>query len=168
MSDVRILPLPVVLPGLAGDATAPMNDLAAYAGLLAASFLAATLLPAQSEAVLLGLVLGGKQSASLLVAVATVGNVGGSALNWLIGRSVERLRDRWWFPVSPKALSRAQDRFRRFGVWSLLLSWLPFVGDPITLAAGMLRVPLGQFLLLVFLGKAGRYIVLTVATLHLA
>lgn len=144
-----------------------MNDLAAYAGLLTASFLAATLLPAQSEVVLVGLVLGGGQSAFLLVAVATVGNVGGSALNWLIGRSVERFRDRWWFPVPPKALSRAQVWFRRFGVWSLLLSWLPVVGDPLTLVAGMLRVPFRQFLVLVFLGKAGRHVVLTMATLQL-
>lgn len=135
-----------------------MSDLAAYFGLLVAAFLAATLLPAQSEALLAGLVASGKFSTVLLVLVASVGNVLGSVLNWLIGRGIERFRDRRWFPVSPQALERAQGWYGRLGHWSLLLAWLPIIGDPLTLVAGTMREPLWRFLLLVTIGKVGRYL----------
>ena len=141
-----------------------MGDLAAYGGLFAAAFVAATLLPAQSEAVLVGLLLAGDHSPTLLVLVASLGNVGGSVVNWLLGRSIDRFRGRRWFPVPERALARAQGWFSHFGCWSLLLAWLPVVGDPLTVAAGVLRVPFWRFLLLVALGKVGRYAVLTLLT----
>lgn len=137
-----------------------MTDLAAYGSLFVAALLAATLIPAQSESVLSGLILAGGQPMVALVAVASLGNILGSVLNWLIGRGVERLRTRRWFPASEAQLQRAQRRYSRFGYWSLLLAWVPVIGDPLTLAAGIMREPLWRFLLLVSIGKIGRYAIL--------
>lgn len=137
-----------------------MQDIAAYAGLFMAAFLAATLIPAQSESVLTGLLLAGGQNPVMLVAVASLGNVLGSVLNWLIGRGVERFRERRWFPASQTQLDRAQAQYKRFGYWSLLLAWVPIIGDPLTLVAGIMREPLWRFLVLVSIGKVGRYAVI--------
>ncbi|MDO8983047.1 YqaA family protein [Cypionkella sp.] len=143
-----------------------MADVAAYAGLFAAAFLAATLLPAQSEALVAGLLLAGYMP-WLVLAVASVGNVLGSALNWSLGRGIERFRDRRWFPANALALERAEGWYRRYGKWSLLLAWVPIIGDPLTLIAGVLREPFPVFLLLVTIGKVGRYLVIAAATLGL-
>ncbi len=142
-----------------------MTDLAAYAGLFAVAFVAATILPAQSELALAGLLLSGNFSPWLLVAVASVGNVLGSCVNWLIGRFAERFRDRRWFPVSQPALDRTQGWYRRYGRWSLLLSWAPVVGDPLTVAAGFLREPFWSFLILVTIAKTARYVLLALGAL---
>jgi len=142
-----------------------VSGLAAYAGLFGAAFIAATILPAQSEAALVGLLLTGAYPPALLLFVASVGNVAGSVVNWLLGRSVERYRDRRWFPVGPAVLDRAQGWYRRYGRWSLLLSWAPVVGDPLTVAAGVMREPFLPFLLLVALAKTGRYLVLAALAL---
>ncbi len=142
-----------------------MSGLAAYAGLFGAAFLAATILPAQSETALVGLLLTGAYPPALLLFVASVGNVAGSVVNWLLGRSVERYRDRRWFPVGAPALERAQGWYRRYGRWSLLLSWAPVVGDPLTVTAGVMREPFLPFLLLVALAKTGRYLVLAALAL---
>lgn len=135
-------------------------------GLFLAALIAATLLPAQSEAVLVALLLDGGDPV-LLVAAATAGNVLGSLVNWWLGLQVQRFQGRRWFPVSPVRLERAQAWYRRYGRWSLLLSWAPVIGDPITLAAGVMREPLRVFLPLVFIAKAMRYIVLALVTLGL-
>ena len=137
-----------------------MQDLAAYGGLFFAALLAATLVPAQSESLLTGLLLAGGQHPGLLVAVASLGNVLGSIINWLIGRGVERFRERKWFPASPLQLARAQAQYQRFGYWSLLLAWVPIIGDPLTLVAGIMREPLWRFVVLVSIGKVGRYVAL--------
>ncbi|MEM5472969.1 YqaA family protein [Hoeflea sp. AS60] len=137
-----------------------MIDFAAYGSLFLAAFLAATLIPAQSESVLTGLILAGGQPVGLLVAVASLGNILGSLVNWLIGRGVEQFRERAWFPASEKQLERAQQQYQRFGYWSLLLAWVPFIGDPLTLVAGIMREPLWRFLALVSIGKIGRYVAL--------
>lgn len=139
--------------------------LAAHAGLFLSAFGAATLLPLQSEAVLVGLLLGGQYSVWTLLLAASLGNVLGSLVNWVLGRGVERWRDRRWFPVSAQTLEKAQARYRRFGSWSLLLSWAPVIGDPLTLIAGVMREPLWRFLLLVTLAKVGRYAILAWLTL---
>lgn len=142
-----------------------MNNLPAYAGLFGAALAAATILPAQSEAVLVGLLLTDAYSPVLLLAVASFGNTAGSVVNWLLGRSVERYRDRRWFPVDAASLARAQGWYRRYGRWSLLLSWAPLVGDPLTVVAGVMREPFPVFLLLVALAKTGRYVALTAVTM---
>jgi len=137
----------------------------AYIGLFFAAFGAATLLPLQSEAVLVGLLASDRYQIWLLLGVATLGNVLGSLLNWWLGRGIERFRDRRWFPVSPERLEKARIYYQRGGHWSLLLSWLPVIGDPLTLVAGVMREPLGRFLLIVTLAKGARYGVLTLVTL---
>jgi membrane protein YqaA with SNARE-associated domain len=145
-----------------------MAEFAAYLGLFVVALAAATILPMQSEAVLVGLLLTEEYSTLLLVAVASVGNVLGSVLNWFLGRGIERFRSRQWFPVGKDAMDRAQRWYHRYGRWSLLASWLPIVGDPITVVAGVLREPLPTFLLLVAVAKVGRYIAIALATASLA
>lgn len=145
-----------------------MDDLAILGGLFAISFVAATILPAQSEAVLVGLLMAGTHSPLLLVGVASLGNVLGAVVNWALGRGIERFRNRGWFPVSPSMLDRATGWYRRWGRWSLLLSWAPFGGDALTVAAGVLREPLWSFVLLVTIAKTARYLILAVTTLSLA
>lgn len=140
-----------------------MTGLAAYGGLFVTAFAAATLLPAQSEAVLAGLILNGGHSLALLIAVATIGNVQGSLVNWVLGRQVERFKDRRWFPASPATLARAESWYRRYGRWSLLLSWVPIIGDPLTLIAGTLKEPLWSFLSLVSIAKLTRYVAVAAA-----
>lgn len=144
-----------------------MDDLAILGGLFAISFVAATILPAQSEAVLVGVLVAGTHSPLLLVGVASLGNVLGAVVNWALGRGIERFRNRRWFPVSPSMLDRATGWYRRWGRWSLLVSWAPFGGDALTVAAGVLREPLWSFVLLVTIAKTARYLVLAVATLSL-
>ena len=97
--------------------------------------------------------------AGLLLA-ASLGNTLGSVANWGLGRFCLHWRDRKWFPVKPKELERASAWFGRYGMASLLLAWVPVVGDPLTLAAGVLRVRFLPFLLLVAIGKTARYAVL--------
>jgi len=137
----------------------------AYVGLFLSALIAATILPMQSEAVLVGLLIGGERSVVLLLVVATVGNVLGSLINWYLGRFLLRFQQRRWFPTSEQQLAVAENWYRRYGRWSLLGSWLPILGDPITVAAGVMREPLASFLILVTLAKAGRYIILAAATL---
>ena len=137
----------------------------AYIGLFLAAFGAATLLPLQSEALLVGLLLSGKYWLWALLAVATLGNVLGSLVNWWLGRAIEHYRDRRWFPVSPAHLEKARHHYQRYGHWSLLFSWVPIIGDPLTLVAGVMREPLGRFLLIVTLAMGARYGVVALATL---
>jgi membrane protein YqaA with SNARE-associated domain len=130
-------------------------------GLMAgAAFVAATLLPAQSEAVFLGL-LAAKGAAPLaLFLTASLANTMGSIVNWWLGRliarhGVERLPAR--LRPDPARFAQAQAFFARFGWPSLLLAWLPLVGDPLTFVAGTLNYPFARFAALVLIGKAGRY-----------
>jgi membrane protein YqaA with SNARE-associated domain len=99
--------------------------------------------------------------------VASLGNILGSCVNWLLGRAAERFRDRKWFPLSQASLDKAQGWYHRYGRWSLLLSWMPIVGDPLTIAAGLLREPFWSFLILVSIAKTVRYILLTLGALGL-
>lgn len=142
-----------------------MLTLSVYLGLFLSALGAATLLPLQSEAVLVGLLLSNNYPVWLLLAVATIGNVLGAAINWGIGRYIDHLRHKSWFPVSDAQLDKAQVHYQRYGHWSLLFSWLPVIGDPLTLVAGILREPFWKFLLLVTVAKGGRYLVLAALTL---
>lgn len=140
----------------------------ALGGLFLTALVAATLIPAQSEAVLVGLILLNQHPVWLLLAVATLGNVLGSVVNWALGRYLAHHAGARWFPVSQAALARAEAHYARWGRYSLLGAWLPLVGDPLTLAAGLLREPLGRFVVLVTLAKGGRYGLLAWGTLHFA
>jgi membrane protein YqaA with SNARE-associated domain len=141
--------------------------LASYFGLFIAAFGAATLLPLQSEAVLTSLLMLGKHPVWALVAVATIGNSLGAIVNWLMGRYIDHLRHKKWFPVGEAKLARAQRGYHRYGRWSLLLSWVPVIGDPLTVVAGVMREPLLSFILIVTIAKLGRYLVLTFITLSI-
>ncbi|WP_339452552.1 YqaA family protein [Pseudomonas sp. EA_5y_Pfl2_R50] len=138
---------------------------AAYTGLFFAAFGAATLLPLQSEALLVGLIVSDHYWLWGLLAVATLGNVLGSLVNWWLGRGLERFQDRRWFPLNPRQMAKARKHYERYGHWSLLLSWLPIIGDPLTLVAGVLREPIGRFLLIVTFAKGARYAVVAMLTL---
>ena len=141
-----------------------MLGLGVYAGLFVVAFGAATLLPLQSEALLTGLLLADYDPA-LLIAIASTGNVLGSTVNWGIGRQVERFRNRRWFPANEAQLERARGWYQRYGKWSLLLSWVPIIGDPLTLVAGVMRERLSTFLVLVAIAKMGRYIAVAAVVL---
>ncbi len=117
---------------------------------------AATVLPFSSEATLLWL-LSHDYAPGWLWAVATLGNTLGSVINALLGRYCLHFKDRRWFPVSAVQLARSQQWFARYGYWSLLLAWLPVVGDALTLAAGVMRVRWWPFIVLVAVGKGARY-----------
>lgn len=131
-----------------------------YLGLFLSAFIAATLLPLYSEAVIVALSGAGGFDAVLLVAVATAGNTLGAVVNWALGRYLLYWQDRKWFPFRPAQLEKASRWFRHYGEWSLLLAWAPVVGDPLTFVAGVMRVHIVPFLILVTIGKAGRYAVL--------
>lgn len=133
--------------------------MSAYLLLFVSGFVAATLFPASSEALLLTLQANGYAVWGLFVA-ATSGNTLGACVNWYLGLRLNEFQHKRWFPVSPAALEKAQWQFQRFGSWSLLLSWLPIIGDPLTLVAGVLKVRFRLFLLLVTTGKTLRYAVL--------
>lgn len=131
----------------------------AYFSLFITGFIAATLFPASSEVLLLALLAQGLSPFWLWTA-ATLGNTLGSCVNWYLGRELLRFQHRSWFPISAAALQRATLQFQRYGRWSLLLAWLPVVGDPLTMVAGVLRVPFRLFVVLVALGKGLRYAIL--------
>lgn len=143
-----------------------MLNLASYLGLGVSAFVAATLLPMQSEAALVALITLQPKAVYWLVITASIGNILGSITNWWLGTQLQRWQNKRWFPATPQQLNRAQNWYQRYGRWSLLLSWLPIIGDPLTLIAGVLREPLGRFILLVSIAKTGRYLVLAFITLQ--
>ena len=141
-----------------------MEHIVQYGGLFTAAFLSATVLPFQSEVVLFGLLLTEHYQWSLLVLVASIGNTLGSVANWGLGRLVTRLENRTWFPVKRESIARAEAWYHHYGRWSLLLSWLPLIGDPLTIVAGVLREPFPVFLALVALAKTARYVAVAAVT----
>ncbi len=128
-----------------------------YVGLFISAFLAATIVPFSSEAVLASLTVAGGWDALTLWLVASVANTLGAVVNWALGRWLVHFQDRKWFPFKQRDLERADKWFQRYGVWSLLLSWVPLIGDPITFAAGFLRVRFLVFIFLVAIAKSARY-----------
>ena len=144
-----------------------------YLTLFLSALVAATILPAQSEAVLVWHITDTPGQAAVLVAVATLGNVLGAVINWGIGRLINRGINRginkgWVAKIAaPEKLKKAEAMYRRYGRFSLLASWVPFIGDPLTVIAGVLREPLWSFLLIVTIAKSGRYIILAMLTLGL-
>lgn len=137
-----------------------MEALAIYSALFVSAFLAATVLPISSEVMLAGLITTGRGDPALLFTVATIGNTLGSVVNWFLGRGIDTLQTRRWFPITREHYERASRSFRRFGAWTLLFAWLPVVGDAFTVAAGAARIHLGVFVVLVAMGKAARYAVI--------
>jgi membrane protein YqaA with SNARE-associated domain len=126
--------------------------------LFASAFLSATVLPGTSEAALVAVLASDAASPALAIAVATVGNTLGSVVNWAIGRFLGRYHGHPRFPIGKERFERTVAMYRRWGVWSLLLSWAPVIGDPLTVVAGVLRTNLPLFILLVGSAKLARYL----------
>ena len=137
-----------------------------YIGLFLSSFLSATILPGQSEIALTSLIILNNHSLSFLVFIASLGNVLGSLLNWFIGSKLERFKKKKWFPVTKLQLKKASNWYHKYGKWTLLLSWVPFVGDPITIVAGIFRIPIMHFILIVSFAKTMRYIFIAFIALN--
>ena len=122
------------------------------------SFLAATILPLSSEIVLTTMLITNLFEKNILLIVASSGNILGSVFNWYLGKKIIIFQDRKWFPVSPKQLNKSQKYFQKYGLWSLLLAWVPVIGDPLTLLAGVLKVRFSIFFILVSISKISRYV----------
>lgn len=134
-----------------------MDGVVELTGLFLAAFLAATLLPGGSEAALVALAALSSHSLISLLIVASIGNTLGSVVNYWLGHLALHYQDCKWFPISKQDLTKAQGWFSRWGQWSLLLAWVPIIGDPLTFAAGVMRMHFGRFLILVAISKTVRY-----------
>ena len=120
----------------------------------------ATIIPFGSEAYFITLLSLEKYNHFILFVVASFGNVLGSLFNWICGFYINFFIKKSWFPVNSKIIDRGNKLFTKYGKWSLLISWFPLIGDPITFAAGTLRYPIIPFLVLVSIGKVGRYLII--------
>ena len=129
-----------------------------YLSLFAISFLAATILPFSSELSLATLIATSDYDNLLLLTVASFGNILGSLVNWALGSYSRNLTTKKWFPFKETQIERSSKWFKKFGKWSLLFAWVPVIGDPLTLVAGILRVKFIDFIILVAIGKVSRYI----------
>jgi membrane protein YqaA with SNARE-associated domain len=136
-----------------------------YFGLFVAAFLAATILPLSSEVVLSVLLLNGLSPVAL-VSIATLGNVLGSLTNYGLGYWASLKVIKKWLKMSEEDFTRAEQRFKKYGLFSLCFAWVPIVGDPITVVAGILRIRLLWFVLLVTAGKLLRYIAISYVALQ--
>jgi len=136
-----------------------VSDALSLASLFASSFLSATLLPGNSEVVLMAMLLSGVSQPWLLVLIATMGNSLGGLTNVILGR---------FFPL--RETSRWQEKavgwLKRYGAGTLLLSWMPVIGDLLCLLAGWMRISWGPVLFFLCLGKAVRYVLVAWATLQ--
>ena len=120
----------------------------------------ATIIPFGSEAYFITLLSLEKYNHFILFVVASVGNVLGSLFNWICGFYINFFIKKSWFPINNKIIDRGNKLFTKYGKWSLLISWFPLIGDPMTFAAGTLRYPIIPFLVLVSIGKVGRYLII--------
>ena len=135
-----------------------MNSLEAYTSLFISSFLSSTILPGHSEITLTTLFLLEKYSQFLLIFFASLGNILGSIVNWFLGLYITKFINKSWFPFSKKQLDKASSWYLKYGKWSLFLCWVPIIGDPLTIVAGMFRFPLIIFIIIVSISKVLRYI----------
>lgn len=140
-----------------------MVILSSLFGLFVAAFVAATIVPFQSEVIFVALQVAGRVPVTWLIVVASIGNTLGAVVNYYIGFGITRFEGKRWFPATPAQMARAEAWFQRWGVWVLLVSWLP-VGDVMTVMAGVMRTRLWVFLVLVGIAKTTRYIGLALIT----
>ena len=131
-----------------------------YLSLFTISFLAATILPFSSELTLAGLIATSNYDNLFLLIVASFGNTLGSVVNWALGFYSRNFTTKKWFPFKDNQIAKSSQWFSRFGKWSLLFSWVPIIGDPLTLVAGLLRVGFLDFIILVTIGKVSRYLLI--------
>ena len=136
-----------------------------YLSLFTLSFLVATIIPFGSEMYFATLLAMGNYNSLLLLIVASIGNILGSVFNWKCGYYAAYFLKKKWFPIKQKQIDKASIFFIKYGKWSLLLGWVPFIGDPITFVAGTFRYSFFPFLILVSVGKVARYLVVYFSTL---
>lgn len=136
-----------------------------YFSLFAASALAATLIPAQSESVLVGSIVLMPEEVWGLVMIASFGNTLGAVVNWVLGRFFGQTIGQRFFSDTPR-MRRITHWYQRYGWLTLFGSWIPIVGDPLTFCAGVMREPLWRFLLVVTFAKTLRYMVVALTTLQ--
>jgi len=123
------------------------------------ALISSTLFPGGSEVLLLYRLNEGGNVAALVL-IATVGNVLGSLITYGMGRLCNAAAHKQWLRISERQTQKAEQWFEKYGKPSLLLAWLPIIGDPLCLAAGLLRCQPITFLILVSIGKLIRYSVL--------
>ena len=119
-----------------------------------------TFFPFASETYLITLLLSEKYNVLLLLLLASVGNILGSVISWLFGYFINYFINKTWFPINKYLLQKANSIFKKYGKWSLLFSWVPFIGDPIAFVAGTFRYNLIFFLIFVSIGKVSRYLLI--------
>ncbi|MFT7879130.1 MAG: YqaA family protein [Sulfurimonas sp.] len=129
-----------------------------YLTLFFIAFVSATLLPMGSEALLIYDISEG-YAVWLLWFVASVGNSLGSLVNYWLGLKGEAYLENRGY-LSKEKMARARRSFGRYGGWTLLLSWMPIIGDPLTFIAGVLRYGFKRFVVIVAVAKATRYAVI--------
>ena len=138
-----------------------------YTSLFISSFLSSTLLPGHSELTLTAFIFLKKYQVTDLILFASIGNILGSILNWCIGYYLTNLKDKKWFPVKNLQLEKATIWFSSYGKFCLLFSWVPFVGDPLTVVAGILRVRFFTFIIFVSIAKIFRYVLIALISQNL-
>ena len=136
-----------------------------YLSLFTVCFLVATIIPFGSEMYFATLLAMGNYNSLLLLIAASIGNILGSVFNWICGYYATYFIQKKWFPINQNQIDKATKFFSKYGKWSLLLAWVPFIGDPLTFVAGTLRYSIIPFVVLVSIGKVGRYIVIYFSTL---
>lgn len=137
-----------------------------YFSLFLTSFASATLLPGGSEALFVYL-LSEHLSPILLLLVATLGNTLGSFVNYILGKYATDFALSKGY-IKAKHLTKASSLFEKYSAWSLLFSWLPIIGDPLTFVAGIVRYAWWKFLLIVCFAKLARYIFVYLGFLAIA
>ena len=129
-----------------------------YLSLFTISFLAATILPFSSELMLASMLSIENYNRTLLIAFSSLGNILGSVFNWVLGFYFIKLQNKKWFPFKEKQISKSSLWFEKYGKWSLLLAWVPIIGDPLTFVAGTMKTKILTFIILVSIGKIARYL----------
>tara|TARA_B100000378_G_scaffold161492_1_gene130076 strand:+ start:57 stop:491 length:435 start_codon:yes stop_codon:yes gene_type:complete len=131
-----------------------------YISLFVVSFMVATIIPFGSEIYFASLLAMDNNNSLLLLIAASTGNILGSVFNWICGYYAAYFIQKKWFPINQNQINKATNFFLKYGKWSLLFAWVPFIGDPLTFVAGTLRYSFLPFLLLVSVGKIARYLVI--------
>ena len=133
------------------------KEIMVYFSLFFVSFLGGSILPGSSELTLAALLSTNNYNELGLLIIASLGNILGAVCNWILGFYLLKYIKKRWFPFTLNQNDKASLWFKKFGIWSLLFAWVPIIGDPLTLVAGILKTRFSIFLFLVSIGKAGRY-----------
>jgi membrane protein YqaA with SNARE-associated domain len=137
-----------------------------YLNLFILSFLAATVLPMGSEPLLVALIYQGFNPFAVIL-VATSGNYLGACTTYYLGLKGRPVLEKYLSPSREK-LEKSERLFKKYGVYTLLFTWLPGIGDVFTMVAGLMKLPFRYFSVVVFIGKFGRYFAVGYLTAYLA